>query len=276
VKRSDIVVGADLAGRTLAEALDAIDDGRGAVEEGRVFLDGKRAKNPAQTLALGARIVVHGARARVHRDLIVLFEDADIIVLDKSPGDHLNETETNAQPALVERIPGAHVVHRLDRDTSGVVVLAKNAIAAAELSAAFRDRKVQKTYLAIVEGSIPDGELTNPIGVDPRRPRARKVRSDGQTAHTTITTLGREHCLSAIRAVPHTGRTHQIRVHLAHHGAPILGDRTYGGPMVVRVGEEIVQVGRTMLHARRLSLPGWAEFSAPVPDDMRRFGLPLE
>ncbi len=270
----------------LARAIDdlAVGEAAALIAAGAVFVDGKRARDRRQPVRDGAKLVVHRAGAEAPAPpalppLVVLFEDADLIVLDKSPGDHLNETETSARPALVERLPGSFVVHRLDRETSGVVALAKHARAAERLSAAFRERRVEKRYLALVEGALPDGELTDPIGLDRRRPRARRVRADGQEARTTVRTVGRLDGISAVEAAPHTGRTHQIRVHVAHHGAPILGDRTYGGPMVVRVAGEVVEVPRTLLHARRLVLPGWPPFVAPVPADLAAFaarGLALE
>lgn len=254
------------------------------IAAGAVFVDGKRARDRQQPVRDGAKLVVHRALEQAQvapalAPLVVLFEDADLIVLDKAPGDHLNETETSSRTAIVERIPGAFVVHRLDRETSGVVALAKSARAAERLSEAFRERRVEKRYLAIVEGSLPDGDLCDPIGLDRRRPRARRVRVDGQEARTTVRTLGRLGGISAVEAAPHTGRTHQIRVHVSHHGAPILGDRTYGGPMVVRVGGEVIEVPRALLHARRLVLPGWPPFIAPIPADMAAFaarGLALE
>lgn len=283
------MVGAEVgAGRleaVLGRVIEDLAAGEAAslIARGAVFVDGKRARDGGLLVRVGARLVVHRderapSAAPSLAPLVVLFEDADLIVLDKAPGDHLNETETSARPALVERIPGSFVVHRLDRETSGVVALAKHAGAAERLSAAFRERRVEKRYLAIVEGGLADGELTDAIGMDRRRPRARRVRSDGQPAHTTVRTVGRTGGISAVEAAPHTGRTHQIRVHLAHHGAPLLGDRLYGGPMVVRVGEAVIEVPRVLLHARRLVLPGWPAFEAPLPADLivfARHGLPL-
>lgn len=284
MSRVERVAGAEHDGSTLVDVLVRLVDGcsaaeaRALVQGGAVFVSGKRARDLHQRVVAGARLVIHRTDAEVMpalAPLVVLYEDAELIVLDKAPGDHLNETETSARPALVERIPGAFVVHRLDRDTSGVVALAKSAVVAERLSAAFRERRVGKSYLAVVEGSPEDGELTDPIGLDKRRPRARRVRADGQRAHTTLRVLGRRGPLALVEAVPHTGRTHQIRVHVAHHGWPILGDRLYGGPMVVRLDDAVLEVPRTLLHARRLELPGWPPFEAPVPDDLARFAGPL-
>ena len=284
MSRIERVAGAEHEGSTLVDVLVRLIDGcsaaeaRALVHGGAVFVSGKRARDVGQRVAAGARLVIHrteSAAPPALAPLVVLYEDADLIVLDKAPGDHLNETETSARPALVERIPGAFVVHRLDRETSGVVAMAKSAAVAERLSAAFRERRVGKSYLAVVEGSPADAELTDPIGLDKRRPRARRVRADGQRAHTTLTVLGRRGALALVEAVPHTGRTHQIRVHVAHHGWPIVGDRLYGGPMVVRLDDVVLEVPRTLLHARRLELPGWPPFEAPVPEDLARFAGPM-
>ena len=284
MSRVERVAGAEHDGSTLVDVLVRLIEGCSAAEAralihgGAVFVSGKRAREVGQRVAAGARLVIHrteSAAPPALAPLVVLYEDADLIVLDKAPGDHLNETETSARPALVERIPGAFVVHRLDRETSGVVALAKSAAVAERLSAAFRERRVGKSYLAVVEGSPADAELTDPIGLDKRRPRARRVRADGQRAHTTLTVLGQRGALALVEAVPHTGRTHQIRVHVAHHGWPIVGDRLYGGPMVVRLDDVVLEVPRTLLHARRLELPGWPAFEAPVPEDLVRFAGPM-
>lgn len=283
MSRIERVAGAEHDGSTLVDVLVRVLEGcaaaeaRALVQGGAVFVSGKRARDVDQRVAAGARLIIHRADTPplALPPLVVLYEDAHLVVLDKAPGDHLNETETSARPALVERLPGTYVVHRLDRETSGVVALAKSVAVAERLSAAFRERRVGKSYLAVVEGAPVDAELTDPIGLDKRRPRARRVRADGQRAHTTLRALGRRGPLALVEAVPHTGRTHQIRVHVAHHGWPILGDRLYGGPMVVRLDEAVLEVPRTLLHARRLELPGWPPFEAPVPEDVARFAGPL-
>lgn len=248
------------------------------IEEGAVFVAGRRLRDPDARAKLGDRLILHlrdPSTASVALPPIrVLFEDASILVLDKAPGDHLNETETSLHPALVERLrpqyPELCVVHRLDRETSGVVVLAKTAARAAELSQAFRERRVKKRYLAIVEGAAPAGTVDAPIGDDPKRPRARRVVAGGKPSITEFTPLASVDGLSSVWAEPFTGRTHQIRVHLSQRGAPIVGDRLYGGPQVVRIGGQVERAERTLLHALRLELEG-RSFTAPIPDDLTRF-----
>jgi 23S rRNA pseudouridine1911/1915/1917 synthase len=162
-------------------------------------------------------------------------------------------------------------VHRLDRETSGVTVLARTREAAAALSAAFRDGRPEKTYLALAARtpSPAEGRLDAPLGPDPSRPGRRAVLASGEPAATRYRTLRAGPAGTAlVECRPETGRTHQIRAHLAHLGAPLLGDPRYGGPR--RVLE--TSVPRVMLHARRLELAHPASgaplaFEAPVPED---------
>lgn len=293
MSRRDLTVSSDVAGSPLDEALCRLLPGldrkaaRALIERGAVFAGGKRVRR-IERVAEGTRLVVHldAPEPVTALELPVIFEDARLIVLDKPAGIHLNETESTARPSVVDRLaprfPGIHVVHRLDLDTSGVVVLAKDAESAELLSRLFRERRVEKTYVALVQGTLEDGLIDAPIARDRRRPSARRVAAGGQEARTEIETLGRASGLSAIAARPITGRTHQIRVHVSHRGAPILGDRLYGGPTAVRAGDEVVRLARPLLHARRLTLElpeGPRTFEAPVPPDLadfERFGLSVQ
>ncbi len=215
--------------------------------------------------------------------LPVLYEDEDLLVLNKpagllthpAPGVYtgtvvnallgrhfpLEEAEAS-RPELVR--PG--IVHRLDKDTSGVLVVAKHPGAHEALAKAFRDRLVMKRYLAITEGHPREGTLIAPIG---RHPVERhKMHVGGiapRYAETEFRILATAGALALVEARPHTGRTHQIRVHLKHLQAPILGDAVYG-----RVSPHIP---RQALHAYELRFPHprtgrILEFQAPVPADM--------
>jgi 23S rRNA pseudouridine1911/1915/1917 synthase len=298
LSRHDATVPAALAGSKVARAVAELvpplsrDEAVAValVAHGRVFVDGKRCRDTARVVAEGTKLVVHvdDDPSRIAdpaaAPLVVLYEDADLIVIDKRPGELVNETETSAEVSVVERLQSraAFTVHRIDRETSGVVLLARGRAMAEVLSKAFEARETEKTYVAIVKGAVGDGEIDAPIGADRRRPRARAVVAGGKPAVTRVRTLATKDGLSSIEARPITGRTHQIRVHLAHAGAPLVGDVLYGGPHAVRLGGEIVTPGRVMLHARALVVPVRGErrrFEAPIPADLARFaalGLALD
>jgi len=158
------------------------------------------------------------------------------------------------------REPYLALHHRLDRDTSGVLLLAKNTKANAGVGALFADKAAQKIYLALAvlgTGCPSTWEVKNYLGIVGHVGKANKfgaVRSGGDPAHTTFRELERFHDLALIEAMPHTGRTHQIRVHLAECGHPILGDEFYGGPVVVRLASGAqLRFPRVMLHAASLA-----------------------
>ncbi len=206
-------------------------------------------------------------------EVSILYEDDDLLVVDKPPGLVVNDTDTDRGRSLLdvlrERRPQA--IHRLDRDTSGVLALALNAAAAKELSRGFAERTVTKVYDAVVSGRPRAGREEARIGRDPRRPRARRARADGKSAETTFEILACGPALAWVEARPRTGRTHQIRVHLSHRGTPIFGDLLYGGVDRIRSEGRVLVAPRVALHARRLELVlrGRSHaFEAPVPDDM--------
>jgi 23S rRNA pseudouridine1911/1915/1917 synthase len=163
------------------------------------------------------------------------------------------------------------IVHRLDLDTSGVIVVARTERAHAALADAFKERRVAKEYLALVFGDPPheEDEIDLPLGRDLLHPTRMAVRFDGgRPAQTTVEVLERYGVAAQVRCRPRTGRTHQIRVHLMSRGHPLLGDRTYA-----RGRSAPVEVPRLMLHAWRLAFPHPAggdtvEVEAPIPPDM--------
>lgn len=200
--------------------------------------------------------------------LAILFEDEHLVAVCKPSGlvTHpgagvvpptlchalLHHTGGELARAGGEERPG--VVHRLDKDTTGVIVFAKNDAAYLALVQAFSQRNTKKEYLAIVAGSpqLEAGSILEPIERDLHHRTRMCVREDGKPAHTdwrVVERLGERHCL--IRCRIHTGRTHQIRVHLSHLGMPLLGDSTYG--YRPRHGEAWPE--RFFLHALRLELP---------------------
>ncbi len=256
---------------------------RRALDVGGVFLDGRRCKVAGRIVRAGQAVVVNleeagraaGAPAALDRGQL-LYADEHLVAVDKPPfvpAQPTLTTDRGALPELVGALLGAPVtlVHRLDRETSGVTVLARTRAAAAALSEAFRAGGPEKTYLALAaRAPTPaEGRLDAPLGPDPSRPGRRTVVEGGEASATRYTTLRVGAAgVALVECRPETGRTHQIRAHLAHLGAPLLGDPRYGGPR--RVLE--TSVPRVMLHARRLELAHPATgaplaLEAPVPED---------
>lgn len=216
--------------------------------------------------------------------LAVLYEDDDLLVINKPAGlvvhpapGHWGGTLLNgllARDARAGTLQRAGIVHRLDKDTSGALVVARSARAAERLRADFAARRVQREYLALAQGpwrGAPLQDFTGAIGRDPYR-RLRMAVLDpavhaARSARTTVQLLhnGAQVCL--LRCHLHTGRTHQIRVHLAHAGHPLLGDTVYGGAPALGMT-------RQALHALRVALAhpvsgAPLEFLAPVPADLQ-------
>ena len=173
----------------------------------------------------------------------ILFEDGDLLVVNKPAGLVCHPTKGDEYSSLISRARlhqaggTPHLVNRLDRETSGVVVIAKNAAAAGELGKSWEQRTVEKEYLAIVHGwpAADRGSLDGPLGKDETSGVFVKdcVRPDGTAALTEFAVERRftraEGPFALVRVWPRTGRKHQIRIHLAHAGHPIVGDKMYGG-----------------------------------------------
>ena len=266
-----------------------------AIDEGRLTLDGAVVK-PSLRVRGGEVLVLDLPPAAPLADqpqsipLSILYEDEDVLVLDKPPGlvvhpgaGNPDRTLVNAllahRPALAS-LPRAGVVHRLDKETSGVMMVATSMRAHAAFIAALAQRSVRRSYVAIVEGWLVSGaEYRQPIGRDPHHRIRQAVRDDGKPAHTSVRVRERYRAHTCVQASLHTGRTHQIRVHLAHAGYPLVGDSTYGarGRLPERPTPELVEAirgfRRQALHAESLQFehPGSGEslgFSAPWPDDL--------
>lgn len=223
--------------------------------------------------------------------LNVIWEDDSIIVVNKPPGmviypaaGNTSGTLMNALRAHCDRLatigvplrPG--VVHRLDKDTSGLIVVAKDNRAYYDLVQQFRDRLIEKHYLLLVFGAISEdhGQIEKVIGrsVSDRKKMSVRTRR-GREAITRFEVLQRVKEASLVRAHILTGRTHQIRVHFASIGHPVLGDRTYGRKTHLKTGEKTLHFPRQMLHASRLALhhPITGEgmtFEAPLPEDIQQ------
>ncbi len=223
--------------------------------------------------------------------LDVLYEDADVIVIDKPAGLVVHPGAGNPTGTLVNALlhrdpglaalPRAGIVHRLDKDTSGVMVVARSLPAHAALVAQLSARDVHRQYLAIVVGALVSGGTAN-AAID-RHPRDRlkmAVRDDGRDAVTHYRLRERFRAHTALECRLETGRTHQIRVHMAHLKHPIVGDPLYGGPLKLPKGAtpELIEAlrgfKRQALHAETLEFahPVSGEpvrATAPVPQDMR-------
>ena len=211
-------------------------------------------------------------------DLPILYEDDDVIVVNK-PSGLLTHAKggLSDEPTVAEIIrpktsfatdtdrPG--IVHRLDRDTSGLLIIAKNPESAAHLQRQFAGRTAKKTYIAITDGKpkLNAAKIDLPIGRNPSAPSTFRIDPNGKPAQTTYHVLAENDAQSLVELKPTTGRTHQLRVHLAHLNAPILGDRVYGKSSDCRM----------MLHAQKLevALPSGERkvFEAIIPDEFKKF-----
>lgn len=226
----------------------------------------------------------------------VLYIDADLLVLDKPAGLAVHPTASRfratvtqwlAERAVLTGSPAAEPVHRLDVETSGVLLCARHGMAARRLKSAFAAGEMHKTYRAVVEGNPPaQWECTLPLGFDAASAVRLKMGAGDLPAQTGFTTVGRGRRRAIVEARPVSGRQHQIRVHLAHGGHPIVGDKLYGPDEALFLahldrpltGAEIARLGhvRHALHAWRLCFEWRGQervFEAPWPMEL---GMLLE
>ncbi|KRG69970.1 23S rRNA pseudouridine(1911/1915/1917) synthase RluD [Pseudoxanthomonas dokdonensis] len=266
------------------------------IKSGDALLDGQsvRPRDPVRGGQVASLTVVLEEQTRSLPEdipLEVLYEDADVIVVNKPAGLVVHPGAGNPTGTLVNALlfrdpnlnllPRAGIVHRLDKDTSGVMVVARTLPAHTSLVAQLAARDVHRQYLAIVVGAMVSGGTAN-AAID-RHPRDRlkmAVRDDGRDAVTHYRLRERFRAHTALECRLETGRTHQIRVHMAHLKYPIIGDPLYGGPLKLPKGasDELVAAlrgfKRQALHAETLEFihPVSGQpirASAPVPDDMQ-------
>jgi 23S rRNA pseudouridine1911/1915/1917 synthase len=268
------------------------------ISQGDIRVDGQEVK-PTHRPHLGEKIQIHWPEAKPstaqpeEMSLDVLFEDKDLLVLNKPPGlvvhpaaGHEEHTLVNAllhhcrgQLSGIGGVARPGIVHRLDKDTSGCLVVAKNDSAHLALAAQFALREVQKVYQALVCGELtsPTGEIQAAIARHPNhRKRMAVTGGGGREAWTSYRVLERYSVATRVEARLHTGRTHQIRVHFHHIGFPLIGDDVYGK----RQNRTLTQLTgyvapRQMLHAFTLAFrhPETQEemrFEAPLPEDFRQ------
>jgi 23S rRNA pseudouridine1911/1915/1917 synthase len=285
------------------------------IEAGLVQVNGAAAKASLK-LRGGERIVVEERprpplRAEAESiPLEVLYEDDDMLIVNKPAGMSVHAGAGNSRGTLVNALLGRGqalsrggavaggdeplrpgIVHRLDKDTSGLIVIAKNDFAHAKLAESFRTRAVKKTYLALAEGKFEkaSGKIDFPIGRDPvHRTRMKAFTAQTKSAGGARPGVTRE-ALTEWRKLSdfggaallevqlHTGRTHQIRVHLSAKKHPLVGDTLYGASSQLYAGKtELPALGRQFLHAVRLGFPHprtgeWVEARAPLPQDLRDY-----
>jgi 23S rRNA pseudouridine1911/1915/1917 synthase len=245
------------------------------IEDGKVYINGEALLKSGYKLRERDRVKInyrpHEAAKVPQIELPILYEDKTCVVINKPTGllTHSKgafNPEATVATWLSARIQGmsgerAGIVHRLDRATSGVMICAKTPQALAWLQKQFAQRKVKKTYTAIVKGQVdPEKAIIDmPIERNPKKPQTFRVGVNGKSATTEYRVVKTNGTLSLLELMPTTGRTHQLRVHLQHQGHPIIGDTLYGGQTAERL----------YLHAHRLeiTLPNKSRqtFEAPLP-----------
>ena len=266
------------------------------IKEGQLTVDGaewlpKRKVLGGECLDICASIIAEGEWVAEDIPLNIVFEDDHLLVIDKTANfvvhpaaGNYSGTVLNALlhhcPAL-STVPRAGIVHRLDKDTTGLMVVAKTLEAHTDLVAQLQARSVKRVYQAVVNGLLTSGGVVDqPVGRHPRQRIKMAVVSDGKEARTHYSVLQRFQGHSHLELKLETGRTHQIRVHMAHLGYPLVGDSLYAGRFKIHKGasagfiEYLRNFGRQALHAAELALihPYTGEeisWSAPLPQDFQ-------
>jgi 23S rRNA pseudouridine1911/1915/1917 synthase len=273
------------------------------IEEGLVLLNGKPAKDSHKVHEKDLIRVVPEERPALRAEaeaiaLDVLYEDGDVIAINKPAGMSVHAGAGNSHGTLVNALLGQGqalsqggdplrpgIVHRLDKGTSGIVLVAKNDFAHAKLSEAFRQRAIRKIYVALVQGrmEVERGRIELAIARDPNRrtrmtagKRAERL-PNARTARTDWHALLKIDGTSLLAVQLHTGRTHQIRVHFAALGHPVVGDTLYGAVGQLHVGRTTLPLlGRNFLHAAKIAFSqphtgDIVELSAPLPAELREY-----
>ncbi|HEU4778696.1 MAG TPA: 23S rRNA pseudouridine(1911/1915/1917) synthase RluD [Steroidobacteraceae bacterium] len=265
------------------------------IEEGAVLINGlvPRARDVVtggESATVEARLPPESGVAAEKLPLDIVHQDAQVLVINKPPGmvvhpgagnrEHTLQNALLAHDAKLKRVPRAGLVHRIDKDTSGLLVVARTLEAHTALVAELGAHEIEREYLALCTGAMTGGgTVDEPIGRHRTQRTKMTVRSDGRKAvtHFRIEKRFRAHTLARVHL--ETGRTHQIRVHMAHVGYPIVGDPAYGGRRKLPAGAspELVDALQTFprqaLHAARLTLTHpksgkRVSFDAPLPGDL--------
>ena len=256
------------------------------IGQGYILVNGQRTK-ASQRLNKADRVTIELPPLPVHPlaepiPLTIIYEDEDTLVIDKPAGLTVHPAPGHPSHTLVNAIlahcPGLAmsnepmrpgIVHRLDKDTSGLIVIAKNDFAREYLAAQFKSRTVTKGYLVLVKGRLSpeQGIIEAPIGRDPHSRRRMAIVEAGKEATTQYQVRKYLDTYTLVEVTPLTGRTHQIRIHMSAIGCPVIGDPTYG--------IKSAHLNRQFIHAYRLGfrLPStkqYQEFTSPLPVDLEQ------
>ncbi|HEV2492457.1 MAG TPA: RluA family pseudouridine synthase [Terriglobia bacterium] len=268
------------------------------IRSGQVTIGSRAAYKAGEEVSAGDRITLRASRQELRAEaealpLEIVYEDDDLAVVNKPSGMAVHAgagvksgTLVNALLYHIQKLSGAGgelrpgIVHRLDKMTSGLVIVAKNDFAHRELASQFKEREISKTYVALVHGRVSSerGEITKSVGRDPvHRVRMKPGGIGAREAVTRYRVLRRFAHFTLVEAQPLTGRTHQIRVHLASIGHPVVGDTLYRAPARIRsAGREEPTLKRNFLHAAAIQFrhPRTGQstrFEAPLPAELRDF-----
>jgi 23S rRNA pseudouridine1911/1915/1917 synthase len=287
--RIDRYLAGVLAGQSRSQIQRLIKEGR--VQIGEQPVRANRLVHAGDTIVVEIPAPVSAAPQPEALELNIVYQDSDVVVVDKPAGMVVHPAAGHAQGTLVNALlhqvhdlsgiggelrPG--IVHRLDRGTSGLMVVAKNDRAHAELARQFHDREVEKEYVALVWGLVQAGKRIDlPIGRDPNdRKKMSATARRARSATTRITKALQLPGVSLVHVAIATGRTHQIRVHLSEIGHPIVGDAVYGGVRKRMPGDlrPVLTLDRPFLHAFRLKFHHPSdgrkmEFESPLPHDLQ-------
>ena len=283
VECREAVVPADLHGQRLDKAVVTFvpefsrNHLQGLIEAGHVRVDAAIVQTSSRKVQAGQRIAIQlvpTEESRAFRPealpIAIVYEDADMLVVDKAAGMVVHPAAGNWSGTLLNALlahhagaaglPRAGIVHRLDKDTSGLMVVGKTLAAVTALTRAIAARDVHRQYLAIAHGELrPTAfSIDAPLARDQQSRIRMAVLGSGRSARTDVQVLAAGGGLSALRCVLHTGRTHQIRVHLASRGHPLVGDVLYGG-------RPLLGMTRQALHAERLA------FAHPIDGEPLQF-----
>ncbi|MDE7214107.1 MAG: RluA family pseudouridine synthase [Anaeroplasmataceae bacterium] len=297
---SKVIVEETLAKQRLDKALTKVFEGKSrsyalkAIEEGKVLVNGKIEK-PSYALKLGDEISYEPLEEQtLNMDakdlgLEIIYEDSDVAVVNKPKGMVVHPGAGNQEDTLVHGLlyelddlatingvirPG--IVHRIDKDTTGLLMIAKNDMAALALAEQLKNHSCKRRYQALVYGIFAEskGKINAPIGRDPEDRKKMAVSKTGKQAVTHFTVLKRFKDFTLIECELETGRTHQIRVHMSYIGHPIVGDKVYGRRKVI--GDQGQFLHAKLIGFKHPRTQEWMEFDSELPEYFKEFLKEIE